>query len=152
MPKTRSGGFTSAEATSQTQQAINAAHVILANCGVGMSPSKVSRLVRQFEARVARNGWTLFEFLTNAVQLSADQRRAALANPDVARVISYVDPTGETAVNNVLRQQDRPLQAGRGQAPRLPGDPARCRPCLCQSPNLEGARRHDDERKTGPHT
>ncbi|MCV7208335.1 hypothetical protein H7J75_06655 [Mycolicibacterium canariasense] len=83
---------------------MTAAHRILANCGVTMSPSKVSRLVRQFEARVARNGWTLFEFIANAVSLSADQRRQALAHPDIVCVLSYADPTGETAVNNVLRR------------------------------------------------
>jgi hypothetical protein len=36
------------------------------------------------------------------VQLTAQQRRQALANPDIARVIAYTDPTGETAVNNVM--------------------------------------------------
>jgi hypothetical protein len=56
--KPRSGGSISAEARSQTQQAITATHTILANLGIEMSPSKVSRLVRQYEARVMRNGWT----------------------------------------------------------------------------------------------
>jgi hypothetical protein len=100
-----SGGSKSAEANSQTEQAIRAAHVVLGGCGVEMSPSKVSRLIRQFEARVLRNGWTFFEFFANAVQLSAEQRRRALCNPEVARVISYLDPTGETACRNVMRQQ-----------------------------------------------
>jgi hypothetical protein len=58
-----------------------------------------------------RNGWTFFEFLANAVQLSAEQRRQALCDPDTARVISYLDPTGETAVNNVRREQERPIGA-----------------------------------------
>jgi hypothetical protein len=105
LQKLRSGGTTSAEANSQTQQAISAAHVILANVGIRMSPSKVSRLVRQFEARVMRNGWTFFEFLGNAAQLSEDQRRRALCDPELARVISYLDTTGETAARNVDRQR-----------------------------------------------
>lgn len=103
-PHTGSGGSISAEATSQTEQAIRVTHTILANCGIAMSPSKVSRLVRQFQARVAANGWTFLDFLANKVTLSIEQYRRILADPGMARVISYLDPTGETAVNNVLRR------------------------------------------------
>jgi hypothetical protein len=52
---------------------------------------------------VESNGLAFEEFLANSVQLTAEQRRRALANPDIARVIAYADPTGEAAVNNVLR-------------------------------------------------
>ncbi|WP_237112610.1 hypothetical protein [Mycobacteroides abscessus] len=97
------GGTTSAEARGQMRHYVQIAHATLAECGIEMSPSKVSRLVRRFSARVERNGWGFFEFFSNAVLLSAAQRRAVLANPDVARAIAYRDPTGETAVNNVLR-------------------------------------------------
>jgi hypothetical protein len=68
-----------------------------------MSPSKVSRLVRRFEARVERNGMTFHEFLVNAADLTADQRRRALADPDLARVTAYFDPVGEEAVRRVMR-------------------------------------------------
>ncbi|MDX1878212.1 hypothetical protein SBE55_10320 [Mycolicibacterium sp. 141076] len=68
-----------------------------------MSPSKVSRLVREFKRRVEKNGFPFEAFLVNAVQLTDQQRRQIAANPDVARVIGYADPTGETAVNNVVR-------------------------------------------------
>jgi hypothetical protein len=104
---TGSGGTISAEATSQTEQAIRVTHTILANCGVVMSPSKVSRLVRLYQSRVAANGWTFLDFLANKVALSVQQYRRVLADPDMARVIVYLDPTGETAVNNVLREQAR---------------------------------------------
>jgi hypothetical protein len=67
-----------------------------------MSPSKVSRLVRRYDARVKQNGWTFVDFLANSVQLSAAQRRQALNDPDLERVISYRDPTGERAVKNVM--------------------------------------------------
>jgi hypothetical protein len=51
-----------------------------------------------------RTQWVPFEaFLVNSMQLTAQQRRQALANADIARVVAYADPTGETAVNNVLR-------------------------------------------------
>lgn len=91
------GGSTSTEAL------IKHAHKLLRNCGVRMSPSKVSRLVRDFKRQVEQNSFPFEAFLVTAVQLTADQRRLALANPDIARVISYADPTGEKAVNRALR-------------------------------------------------
>lgn len=91
------GGPTSAEAL------ISHAHKLLANCGIAISPSKVSRMVRKYKHRVENNGFPFEAFLVNTVQLSAQQRRQMLANPDIASVISYSDPTGETAVNNVVR-------------------------------------------------
>lgn len=91
-----SGGTTSAESL------IRDAHLALNNAGVHMSPSKVSRLVRQFKHRVEANGYSFGEFLANAVVMNAEQRRCLLANPDIARVISYADPTGEVAVARVM--------------------------------------------------
>jgi hypothetical protein len=91
------GGDTSAETL------IKHAHKLLCACGIQMSPSKVSRLVREYRHRVERNGFPFEAFLVNSVQLTAQQRRQPLANPDIARVIAYADPTGETAVNNVMR-------------------------------------------------
>jgi len=82
---------------------IRDAHVILTNCGVPMGTQRVTRLVRQFQARVERNGFAFFDFLANSVQLDSATRRRALADPDIQRVISYADPTGERAVANVLR-------------------------------------------------
>jgi hypothetical protein len=94
-----SGGSTSAETL------IKAAHLVLDNYGIIMSPSKVTRLVRQYQHRVAQNGFSFFAFLANAVQLSAEQQRAALRNPDVVLAISYADPVGELATDRVLRQR-----------------------------------------------
>lgn len=98
MPETITGGSTS------TETLIKRAHTLLDDCGISMSPSKVARIVREFKRRVEHNGFSFEAFLVNSVQLSADQRRRALANPDIARVISYADPTGETAVRRVMRQ------------------------------------------------
>lgn len=84
---------------------VESARVILANCGVSIGHGKVNRLVRTFRSRVERNGFEFFEFLANTVQLDTHQRRAALANPDVARAIAYCDPTGETAVHHVLKER-----------------------------------------------
>jgi hypothetical protein len=87
-----------------TENLIRAAHLVLDNCGMTMSPSKVSRLVRDYRRHVAPNGYPFFSFLATAVQLSDEQKRVALMNPEIARAVSYADPTGETAVNNVLRR------------------------------------------------
>lgn len=76
---------------------------MLDSAGVAMSPSTVSRLVRDYQHRVAANGFSFFEFLANTVQLSVDQRRDARQNAEVAQVVSYADPVGEQAVHNVMR-------------------------------------------------
>lgn len=84
---------------------IKAAHAVLDSCGIEARPSKVRRLVQTFERRVSGNGFDFFHFLANQVQLSAAARRRALSDPDVAKAISWADPTGETAVNNVVRER-----------------------------------------------
>lgn len=84
---------------------IAAAQLILDNCGIVFGTRKVFRLVDKFIERAPNaTGHAFFLYLTNAVQLSEQQQRAALSNPDVARVIAYSDPTGESAVNNVMRR------------------------------------------------
>lgn len=90
---------------------IAATHVVLANCGVEVGPRKVNRLVQTFQARVERNGFAFFDFLANSVQLDEQRRREALADPEVARAIAYADPTGETAVRNVMAAGRRAVTA-----------------------------------------
>jgi hypothetical protein len=85
---------------------IRAARLILDNCGIAFSEHKITRLVIRFLDRAPNaDGHVFFQFLTNAVQMSEAQKRSALSNPDVPRAISYSDPTGETAVNNVMRRR-----------------------------------------------
>lgn len=81
------------------------ARTILWNCGVELGPNKINRLCVTFAQRVERNGFAFFDFLANTVQLDAMQRRQALANPDVQRVIAYCDPTGESAVAHVMKER-----------------------------------------------
>lgn len=88
---------------SAEEQWLRIATAVLDDSGYAMSVSKVRRVVRTFTSRVAANGFEFFEFFANALLLDAETRRRALQNPDVARAISYADPTGETAVENVLR-------------------------------------------------
>jgi hypothetical protein len=97
----RSGGTTSPSKS----ELISATRLILDNCGIAFSQNKIARLVLTFQRRAPHgSGHAFFLYLANAVQLSADQQHAVLLNPDIARVIAYADPTGETAVNNVLRE------------------------------------------------
>lgn len=102
-----SGGTKSTEAKTQTDDLVRRAQIILGACGFPMGPSKVSRLVRRFQYRVEHNGYAFFDFIANAMRLTEAQRRAALADPDVAKCIAYADPTGEAAVENVMRQERR---------------------------------------------
>jgi hypothetical protein len=82
----------------------NAAAVILQNVGIEFGTRKIFRLVDSFVERAPQaGGHVFFQYLANSVQMSQSQRRTALANPDIARAISYSDPTGEAAVNNVMK-------------------------------------------------
>lgn len=81
------------------------ANAVLDDSGYALGRSKVRRLIREFTARVESNGFEFFEFFANALLLDADQRRRALMNPDVARAISYADPTGEAAVGHVVKER-----------------------------------------------
>lgn len=100
MAQRRMGGTTSPSVSELS----SAARLILDNCGIQFSQNRIVRLVLQFKQRAPyAAGIVFFQYLTNAVHMSAEQQRAALQNPDIARVIAYADPTGETAVNNVMR-------------------------------------------------
>lgn len=88
-----------------TEDLARIAYALLDHVGYDIGRAKVSRIIRRFQARVEANGWQFFDFMANALLLDADTRRSALLDPDVARAISYADPTGETAVNNVLRRR-----------------------------------------------
>lgn len=105
-----SGSSTRAEATSQTQKRYEAACRLALSWNIGWSPMKVLKLVRRYEYAVESNGYTLFDFLVNAAKLTEDQRHEAraqaLSDPDNLILLGYNDhPTGETAVNNVMRKR-----------------------------------------------
>jgi len=80
------------------------ARLIVSNVEASLGPNTINRLVVQFNRRMPNgSGWAFFLHIANAVQMSESQKRRALLNPDIAQVIAYADPTGETAVNNVIR-------------------------------------------------
>jgi hypothetical protein len=106
MATPRSGGTTTrsnALTGSQIELVTRAAHKALSVSGIEIGPSKVARIVRRFAKTLARSRLTFHEFLADA----ANRRRLLLRDPDLARVVAYLDPVGETAVNNVLRERVR---------------------------------------------
>lgn len=113
MRNTTTGGTTSAE------NLVKHAHQLLTNCGIPMSPSKVSRLARQYKHRVENNGFPFEAFLANTVQMTTQQRQQLLTDPATARVISYADPTGESAPRNVdSGKSGHKVKTSPGVAPR----------------------------------
>ena len=89
---------------SQIELAIRAAHRALATLGVQVSPRKVNRIVRRFATNAKANGLTFHQFLGEEANLTPVQRRQILGDSDLARAIAYMDPTGDTAVRNVMRR------------------------------------------------
>jgi hypothetical protein len=85
--------------TTSAETLIKHAHKLLANCRIEMSPSKVTRLVRDYKRNVERNGFPFEAFLINSVD-TAEQRRKFLAIPEIARVVAF-------RVSPIFRQPER---------------------------------------------
>jgi hypothetical protein len=106
---------TSGRTTTSAETLIRHAHKLLNDSGIQMSASKVNRLVRTFKRRVEANGFPFEAFLINSVQLTAEQRRQALAGPGRRRVKGIpADPTGELAVDNLATIEDAVQSLGVG--------------------------------------
>jgi hypothetical protein len=85
----------------QRDRLITAAHAVLSNCGVELSFTKVRRMVQNYERRAQRYGFDFGKFIANQVVMSEHQRRVVA--DELRKVTAHVDPTGEAAVNRVLR-------------------------------------------------
>ena len=75
---------------------------LLERCGIARSPKWVQRIVRDYTSSIAGTGFPFGAYLLNRVEMNAEQRRAAMNDPELACLLEYADPTGETAVRNVL--------------------------------------------------
>ncbi|MGH3969067.1 MAG: hypothetical protein ACRDTV_13390 [Mycobacterium sp.] len=106
-PRHTVAGCSTGSGEERIDQAIRAAHKAILGCGVPISPRRVNKIVRLFCMNARRHGLTFHEYLTAEASLSPAQRRHILADPHLARVIAYLDPTGETATNRVWREQKR---------------------------------------------
>ena len=94
---------TSAETQESTDSLCREASALLEACGIGRSRSWVSRTVRDYQVRVQLTGYPFAAWLLNRVQLNAEQRLRILHDPELAYLLAYADPTGETAVRNIVR-------------------------------------------------
>jgi len=81
-----------------------AAHTVLGNCGVVMSPAKVRRMVQNYERRAQRYGADFDDYLD---QVAVSELQRQLVGDELRRVTAYADKTGERAVSNVLKSQGR---------------------------------------------
>lgn len=89
------------ESPLSVESLIRQVHLIFRNAGIDASPSKVKKLVRAYKYRVEDNGFAFIDYLANRIVMSSFQRRVMA--DELTRVIAYSDPTGETAVHNVMR-------------------------------------------------
>ncbi len=74
---------------------------MFARSGVPVSPGRVIKLVRTYVRRVQGNGLALGDYLDTQIVMPELQRRAGA--DEMRRVTAHRDPTGEQAVNRVLR-------------------------------------------------
>lgn len=70
---------------------------------VGVGHSKASRLVRKYIATGARMGVHYLDWLLPQLALSVERRAQLEASDDYRRVLSYADPTGETAARQASK-------------------------------------------------
>lgn len=94
------------EAPGTAESLVREAHTLLEVCGLHRSPAWVSRTVRAF-LRSSVDGMPFGVYLVARVELNAQQRRALAEREDLRYVLSYADPTGETAIRNVARERAR---------------------------------------------
>lgn len=82
------------------------ARLLLDACGVERGANWISRTVRDYlDAPVA--GIPFGMYLVARIELNAVQRRHLAERADLRYLLTYADPTGETAVRNIEREARR---------------------------------------------
>ncbi len=79
---------------------IRETHAVFNRCGVSVSPGRVIKLVRTYVRRVQGDGVVFADYLA---QVAVGEHQRRLVADELRRVTAYVDTTGESAVNNVVR-------------------------------------------------
>jgi len=74
---------------------------VLDRFGVHWSGSKTSRVVRAYVRTVQGNRSAFADYVAKQIVVSEHQRRVVA--DELRKVTAYVDTTGESAVNNVVR-------------------------------------------------
>jgi len=78
----------------------------LDEAGLSRTNSWVHRVSRDY-ARLAILGTPIGMFIATRLALSSVERRALAQRADLRYLLSYADPTGETAARNVDRERAR---------------------------------------------
>jgi hypothetical protein len=90
------------EVTAETL--IRDAHLLLDTAGVVRGHNWVARTVREYVA----SDWRALPFgmfLAAKVELNEAQRRVLAERADLRYLMTYADPTGETAVRHVMKER-----------------------------------------------
>lgn len=90
------------ESTVTPESLLRDANLLLTACGVTRSGSWLNRTIRDFMSAPLA-GLPFGMFLMARVDLNAAQRRRLAERADLRYLLTYADPTGETAVRNVMR-------------------------------------------------
>lgn len=76
----------------------------LSFAGMARTESWVHRVSRDY-ARLAIPGTPIDMFVATRIALSESERRRLAERADLRYLLTYVDPTGEAAVRNVMRER-----------------------------------------------
>lgn len=83
-------------------QLIDFSITVLRNINRPLSVTRIRRTIHAYYRVFPKaNGWNFIEYLCDQLKMDHDERAAARS--DWAKVIDHADPTGETAVRNVVR-------------------------------------------------
>lgn len=83
-----------------TDRLIRDTHALLSRAGIPAGRSKVSRVVRAWSGPLAVTP-AFVDYLARRLAMTTRQRAAV--SEEHRRVVGYADPTGESAVRNVMR-------------------------------------------------
>jgi len=92
------------QARLEPDRLIRETHAVFDRSGIPVSPGRVIKLVRTYVRHVQGNGLAFDDYI--ATQVASEMQRRVVAD-ELRRCTAYVDPVGERAVNNVLKDQGR---------------------------------------------
>ncbi len=88
------------QARLEPDRLIRETHAVFDRSDVPVSPGRVIKLVRTYVRHVQGNGLAFADYLA---QIAVGEHQRRLVTDELRKVTAYVDPTGERAVNRVLR-------------------------------------------------
>lgn len=100
LTSTTTSGRTTQAATTRETLLRNAIR-LMATSGLARSHAWTRQVVRDY-CRSSVRGFPFGDYLAARLQLSAQQRAELYASSEYRNVLCYSDPTGETAVRNVM--------------------------------------------------